>query len=207
MPGGGQDSSRNGRRGGRKRERGSMVPPAEFTSYYGRPILKKPTWKSPDVPVYLWVGGIAGTSAGVAALSDATGRPTLRRGARLVAAAGALVGTVALIHDLGRPERFLNMLRVIRPTSPLSIGSWILAPFAAFASAAAASEVTCIAPRLGRLAGWGAALAGPPLPATPACCWPTRRCRRGTRPAASSRFCSPAAGRRPAPVPSWWSPG
>jgi formate-dependent nitrite reductase membrane component NrfD len=168
MPGGGQDpvdTSRNGRgqRRGRKRVKGSMVPEAEFTSYYGRPILKKPTWKNPDVPIYLWVGGMAGSSAVAAALADATGRPTLRRGGLLVATGGAMVGTVALIHDLGRPERFLNMLRVIKPTSPLSVGSWILAPFAGLVSAAAASEVTGIAPRLGRLAGWGAAVFGPPL--------------------------------------------
>lgn len=149
--------------GRRTRVRGSMVPEAEFTSYYGRPILKKPTWKNPDVPLYLWVGGMAGTSAVVATLADATGRPVLRRGGRLVAAGGAAVGTVALIHDLGRPARFLNMLRVFKPTSPLSVGSWILSPFAAAASAAAASEVTGIAPALGRLAGWGAAVFGPPL--------------------------------------------
>jgi hypothetical protein len=140
-----------------------MVPEAEFTSYYGRPILKTPTWKNPDVPLYLWLGGMAGTSAVVAALADATGRPVLRRGGRLVAAGGAALGTVALIHDLGRPARFLNMLRVLKPTSPLSVGSWILAPFATAASAAAASEVTGIAPALGRAAGWGAAAFGPPL--------------------------------------------
>jgi hypothetical protein len=140
-----------------------MVPEAEFSSYYGRPILKKPTWKSPDVPLYLWVGGMAGTSAVVAALADATGRPQLRRSGRLVAAAGAAVGTVALIHDLGRPARFLNMLRVLKPTSPLSVGTWILSPFAAAATAAAASELTGVAPGLGRLAGGGAALFGPPL--------------------------------------------
>jgi formate-dependent nitrite reductase membrane component NrfD len=170
MPGGSGpdrvDTSGNGhreRRRGRKRVKGSMVPEAEFTSYYGRPILKKPTWKNPDVPIYLWVGGMAGSSAVVAAVADVTGRPVLRRGGRLVAVGGAMVGTVALIHDLGRPERFLNMLRVVKPTSPLSIGSWILSPFAAFASAAAASEVTGIAAGLGRLAGWGAALFGPPL--------------------------------------------
>jgi formate-dependent nitrite reductase membrane component NrfD len=171
MTGGGQDpvaASGNGHRGrrerrGRKRIEGSMVPEAEFVSYYGRPILKKPTWKNPDVPLYLWAGGMAGTSAVVAAVGDAAGGPMLRRGGRLVAAGGAMVGTVALIHDLGRPERFLNMLRVIKPTSPLSIGSWILSPFAALASAAAASELTGIAPWLGRLAGWGAALFGPPL--------------------------------------------
>jgi hypothetical protein len=149
--------------GRRNRIRGSMVPEAEFTSYYGRPILKKPTWKNPDVPLYLWVGGLAGTSSVIAALADATGRPVLRRGGRLAAAAGAAVGTVALIHDLGRPSRFLHMLRVVKPTSPLSVGSWILAPFAGAASAAAASELTGIAPALGRLAGWGAAAFGPPL--------------------------------------------
>jgi hypothetical protein len=151
------------RRRGRKRERGSMVPAAEFTSYYGRPILKRPTWKNPDVPVYLWAGGMAGTASVLSALAGETERPALRRGGRLVAAGGAALGTVALVHDLGRPARFLNMLRVIKPTSPLSVGSWILAPFATLASAAAASELTGVAPRLGRLAGWGAALLGPPL--------------------------------------------
>ena len=149
--------------GRRTRVRGSMVPEAEFSSYYGRPILKKPTWKNPDVPLYLWLGGMAGTSAVVAALADATGRPVLRRSGRLVAAGGAALGTVALVHDLGRPARFLNMLRVFKPTSPLSVGSWILSPFAAAATAAAASEVTGVAPALGRLAGWGAAAFGPPL--------------------------------------------
>lgn len=151
------------RRRGRKRIKGSMVPEAEFTSYYGRPILKKPTWKNPDVPLYLWVGGMAGTSAVVAALGGATGRPALRRSGRLVGAGGAVVGTVALVHDLGRPARFLNMLRVFKPTSPLSVGTFILSPFAALVSAAAASELTGVAPRLGSAAGWGAALLGPPL--------------------------------------------
>lgn len=152
-----------GRRRGRKRVQGSMVPEPEFTSYYGRPILKKPTWKSPDVPIYLWVGGMAGTCSVLAVLAEATGRPELRRGARLVAAGGATVGTIALIHDLGRPARFLNMLRVVKPTSPLSVGTWILSPYATLASVAAASEITGIAPRLGRLAGWAAAAIGPTL--------------------------------------------
>ena len=60
-----------------------------------------------------------------------TGRPGLERVARLAAAAGAGAGTVFLVHDLGRPERFLNMLRVFKLTSPLSVGSFILAPFSA----------------------------------------------------------------------------
>nr|CAA9341902.1 MAG: Formate dehydrogenase O putative subunit [uncultured Nocardioidaceae bacterium] len=141
----------------------ALVPEADFRSYYGRPILKPPAWKEPDVPLYLFLGGVAGASSVLAEGAAAADLPALRRVARLSAATGAGLGTVALIHDLGRPMRFLNMLRVVKPTSPLSVGTWILSPFAAFASAAAASEVTGIAPRLGRLAGVGAAFFGPPL--------------------------------------------
>ena len=144
------------------RER-AMVPEPQFESYYGRPILKEPTWKQPDIPVYLFVGGYAGTSAVLAAAAEATGRPALARVGRIGAAAGAAIGTAALIHDLGRPGRFLNMLRVVKVTSPLSVGSWILAPFATLASAAAASELTGVLPRVGRAAGLGAAALGAPL--------------------------------------------
>ncbi len=140
-----------------------MVPPAEFRSYYGRPIIKQPVWKVPDVPAYLYLGGAAGVSASLAALADATDRPALRRIGRLAAATGATVSVGALIHDLGRPTRFLNMLRVFKPTSPLSVGSWLLAPFGTLAAAAAAAELTGIAPRLGRAAGVGSALLGPAI--------------------------------------------
>jgi hypothetical protein len=141
----------------------SMVPRPEFESYYGRPILKQPTWKTPDVPLYLFLGGLAGCSAVLAEGAALTGRPELERVARLAAAGGAAAGTVALVHDLGRPERFLNMLRVFKPTSPLSVGSFILAPFGGLAAAAAGAQVTGVLPRLGRLAGLGAAALGPPL--------------------------------------------
>ncbi len=141
----------------------SMVPEVEFESYYGRQILKTPTWKTPDVPLYLFLGGLAGASAVLAEGAALTGRPELERVARLAAAGGAAGGTVALVHDLGRPERFLHMLRVIKPTSPLSVGSFILAPFSALSGAAAASLVTGRLPRLGRLAGLGAAAFGPAL--------------------------------------------
>ena len=141
----------------------SMVPEPTFESYYGRPILKEPTWKTPDVPLYLFLGGLAGASALLAEGAALTGRHDLEKVARLAAAGGATAGTVALIHDLGRPERFLNMLRVLKPTSPLSVGSFILAPFSAFSGAAAAARVTGRLPRLGRLAGLGAAAFGPPL--------------------------------------------
>jgi hypothetical protein len=144
------------------RER-TMVPEPEFESYYGRQIIKTPTWKTPDVPLYLFLGGMAGASAVLAEGAALTGNVALERVTRLVAASGAGVGTVFLVHDLGRPERFLHMLRVVKPTSPLSVGSFILAPFSALSSAAAASCLTGRLPRLGRLAGLGAAAFGPPL--------------------------------------------
>jgi formate-dependent nitrite reductase membrane component NrfD len=140
-----------------------MVPDVEFESYYGRQILKTPTWKTPDVPLYLFLGGLAGASAVLAEGAALTGRPDLERIARIGAAGGAAAGSVALVHDLGRPERFLHMLRVFKPTSPLSVGSFILAPFSGLAGAAAASNLTGRLPRLGRLAGLGAAALGPPL--------------------------------------------
>jgi hypothetical protein len=140
-----------------------MVPEPEFESYYGKQIIKTPTWKTPDVPLYLFVGGLAGASSLLAEGAALSGRPALERVARGAAAGGAVVGTVALIHDLGRPERFLNMLRVFKVTSPLSVGSFILAPFGGLSAAAFASNVTGRLPRLGRLAGVGAAAFGPPL--------------------------------------------
>jgi hypothetical protein len=141
----------------------SMVPPPEFESYYGKQIIKTPTWKTPDVPLYLFLGGLSGASALLAEGAALSGDRDLERFTRLVAAGGAGVGTVFLVHDLGRPERFLNMLRVLKVTSPLSVGSFILAPFASLSSAAAASQVTGRLPRLGRLAGAGAAAFGAPL--------------------------------------------
>ncbi|MFC5262331.1 NrfD/PsrC family molybdoenzyme membrane anchor subunit [Kribbella qitaiheensis] len=140
-----------------------MVPEPEFTSYYGRPILKQPVWKQPDVPAYLFVGGLAGASAVLAEGAALTGRPRLRRVARLAAAAGSTLGAGALMHDLGRPERFLNMLRMLKVTSPLSVGSWILASFSTLAGGAAAAELTGRMPVAGRVAGVGAGLLGPAL--------------------------------------------
>ncbi|MGH3342022.1 MAG: NrfD/PsrC family molybdoenzyme membrane anchor subunit [Carbonactinosporaceae bacterium] len=132
-------------------------------SYYGRPIIKPPTWKSPDVPAYLFLGGMSGASSVIAALARATRRPALARGGQVAAALGATASVGALIHDLGRPERFLHMLRVAKPTSPLNAGSWLLAAYGTLAGAAGASSVTGLFPRLGRATGLGAALLGPPM--------------------------------------------
>jgi len=133
--------------GGGNRE-AAMVPDAEFSSYYGRQIVKTPTWKNPEVPLYLFLGGAAGTSSVLGALAEFTGRPTLARNAEYAAAGAALGSVVLLIDDLGRPERFLHMLRVFKPTSPLSVGSYILSPFSAFTSAAAGVRLLELAPVL-----------------------------------------------------------
>ena len=141
----------------------SMVPRAEFESYYGKPVLKRPVWKVPDVPLYFFLGGMAGAAAPMALLADATGRHRLAAVGRFLAASGALASVVALVHDLGNPRRFLNMLRIFRPTSPLSVGSWILAPFSAAATGAVVSKSTGLFPPLGRLASGVAAVTGPAL--------------------------------------------
>lgn len=153
-------ATRPGPTASRRRQR-RTVPDAPVRSYYGRPVIKPPAWKNPDVPLYLFLGGLAGASATMAAAAEATGRPGQVRAGYLTAAPAAAAGVLALIHDLGRPERFLHMLRVVKPTSPLSIGSWLLATFGTLSGAAAAGLVTGRAPGVGRLARAGAGLLGP----------------------------------------------
>lgn len=117
-----------------------MVPDAQFSSYYGRPIVKPAPWTW-EIPSYLYLGGLAAGSALVASGAEMTGRRELQRNARFVAL-GALGGsTAALIADLGKPSRFLNMMRTVKLTSPMSVGSWILAGFGTFSGIAATSEV------------------------------------------------------------------
>jgi hypothetical protein len=157
-----QKRRRKGGRRGRNAEL-SMVDEAEFTSYYGRPIIKAPVWKTPDVPLYLFLGGAAGTSSILAALADVTDRPTLTRVGRLMAGSGALASVGFLVHDLGRPERFLHMLRVFKPTSALSMGTYILSPFSAATAATAAVELLGWFPRLKRFGGVVSALFGGPM--------------------------------------------
>jgi len=117
-----------------------MVPRAEFTSYYGRPVLKPPAWHD-DIAYYFFLGGLSAGASLLAAGADLTGRPELRRGARVGALATLGVSSYFLVHDLGRPERFLNMLRVAKPTSPMSMGTWILVAYGPGIGVAAASEL------------------------------------------------------------------
>ncbi|MGH7777520.1 MAG: NrfD/PsrC family molybdoenzyme membrane anchor subunit [Candidatus Dormibacterales bacterium] len=131
-------------------------------TYYGQPILKPPVWK-PEVGWYLFAGGMAGASGLLAAVARARGNGGLAVSARAGALAGSIASPLLLISDLGRPERFLHMLRVIKPTSPMSMGSWILAGFGTATGAAAAGEWLGLARPLGRMGGWAAAALGPAL--------------------------------------------
>jgi hypothetical protein len=106
-------------------------------SYWEQPLLKQPVW-SWEIPIYFFVGGAAGASAVIAAGAQLTGDHTkLVRDARRLAAVGAFASAPLLILDLGRPERFLYMLRVFKPQSPMSVGVWILSAFGAASTAAA----------------------------------------------------------------------
>jgi Polysulphide reductase, NrfD len=98
----------------------------EYQSYYGRPIIKEPVW-TPEVPWYFFSGGLGGASSCLALGARLVGNDRLTRNAELVALGAMTMNPVLLIKDLGRPERFYNMLRVFKVTSPMSVGSWLLA--------------------------------------------------------------------------------
>lgn len=138
-----------------------MVPRAEFASYYGRAVLKAPVWKQ-DIAYYFFLGGLAAGSSLLGAGADQTGRSALRSRTRLAAVGSLGLGTVFLVKDLGRPERFHHMLRVAKLTSPMSIGTWVLTAYGAVAGLAAASEVL---PRRWRRRGLGRLLAATGRPA------------------------------------------
>jgi hypothetical protein len=121
-------------RNGRVQE-GGIVPtsspfpkPANANSYHGNPVLKPPTWTW-QVPLYFFVGGVAGISAFIALVAHTVGDMGLTRAASWVGLVGGMISAPLLIADLGRPARFLNMLRVFKPRSPMSLGAWTLVGF------------------------------------------------------------------------------
>jgi hypothetical protein len=143
------------------RVKGAMVPDVEFRSYYGLPVLHEPVWHTPDIPGYFFLGGLAGASSVLAAGARVSNRPVLATRSSAVAAAAVGLGGIALVHDLGRPDRFYNMLRVFKATSPMSVGSWLLAGYAPLAGIAAGSRALGRFRRIGALAAAGAAVLGP----------------------------------------------
>ena len=154
--------------------RAEPLPPPrpDDHSYYGRPILKAPAWDW-RIPAYLFAGGLSGGATLLSVGADLTGRGRLRRRARLAAVAGLGASTYFLVSDLGRPERFHHMLRVAKPTSPMSVGTWIITGYGPGIGLAAASELLPVrwrrtplgrvATRLARPAGVTSAALAPAL--------------------------------------------
>lgn len=131
-------------------------------TYYGRSVLKRPVWKW-YVPAYFFTGGIAAGSALLAAGGRVTGDDRLARRCLLASSTAVGVSGVLLVADLGRPARFLNMLRVAKVTSPMSMGTWLLSAFGTAVAAATASELTGLARSTGRVAEAVAAVLGPAM--------------------------------------------
>jgi hypothetical protein len=121
-----------------------------MTDYYGRPVLKEPTWTW-EIACYFFAGGMAGAAAPFAVTCELRGERGLARRAWLVALAGVGVSPPLLISDLGRPERFHHMLRVFKPTSPMNVGSWILSGTSPAIALGAARSLFGWFPRAGRL--------------------------------------------------------
>jgi len=113
------------------------------------------------VPAYFWAGGTAGAAATLALAARLTGNPRLARSALVTAAAGVAVTPPLLVADLGRPARFLNMLRVAKVTSPMSVGTWVVAAFCPAVTVAAVAELSGRLPRLGPAGGAVAGALGP----------------------------------------------
>ena len=130
--------------------------------YYGRPIVKPPVWKQ-EIGWYLFTGGLAGASSTLALGARIAGNERLARTSTLIAAAGLAVSPALLVKDLGRPERFLNMLRVVKPSSPMNVGSWLLTAMGGASTVAAACELTGRAPRVRAAAQLAAGVMGPAL--------------------------------------------
>jgi formate-dependent nitrite reductase membrane component NrfD len=141
-------------------QRTAAVVDHPHSSYYGKPIINPPVWEEFNIAGYLFAGGLAGASSIVAAGGELTGRRRLARRSKLCASGAIGFSLIVLIRDLGRPARFINMMRVFKPSSPMSVGTWILMAYAPLNFAATASDVTGILPMVGRAASAGAAVLG-----------------------------------------------
>lgn len=120
--------------------RGEIASGTGSLSYYDLPVLKKPVWTW-EIPLYFFVGGAAGCSAVIAFAARGRSRRRLAKTARKMALAGSIASAPLLISDLGRPDRFLYMLRVFKWKSPMSVGVWTLVAFSGATSAAVAVDI------------------------------------------------------------------
>jgi Polysulphide reductase, NrfD len=122
------------------------------------PFIKPPVWTW-EVPLYFWVGGMASGAAFVGLACDVAGDARSAAIARKVALAAVAPAPLLLIGDLGRPGRFLNMMRIVKPRSPMNMGAWCLVGFSGAAAAAVGTDLLG-RPRTARALGAAASLLG-----------------------------------------------
>jgi formate-dependent nitrite reductase membrane component NrfD len=134
----------------------------EMRSYYDRPVIKEPTWTW-EIPAYFFTGGLSGGSSVLSMSAKLFGNEKLSRTALYIGAVADLVSPPLLISDLGRPERFHHMLRVVKVTSPMNIGAWILLVNGGASNTAALLELLGWLRPLKLAAETVAAIFGPPL--------------------------------------------
>ncbi len=117
------------------------------------PFIHAPVW-SWEVPLYFWFGGIASGAAFAALGCDAAGDHRSAAITRKVALGAVAPAPLLLVADLGRPERFLNMMRIFKPRSPMNTGAWCLLAFSGSSALAVAADLAArpkAARRLGAL--------------------------------------------------------
>src|SRR3989440_5152610 len=124
----------------------------EEASYYDFPVLKAPTWHW-EITWYFFFGGLAAGCYVVASIASLFGSREDRAVARTgyyLSLLSLLPCPLLLIKDLGRPERFLHMLRMFKVKSPMSMGTWGLVSFSFFSGITAVIQ----AARDGMLGSW-----------------------------------------------------
>jgi formate-dependent nitrite reductase membrane component NrfD len=131
-------------------------------SYYGRPVIKEPVWTW-EIPTYFFTGGLAGASAVLSTSAKLTGHERLAKTSLYVGALADLTSPALLVSDLGRPERFHHMLRVVKVTSPMNVGSWVLLVSGGASNTAAVLELLDWLKPVKLLAEAVSTLAGPLL--------------------------------------------
>jgi hypothetical protein len=131
-------------------------------SYYGRPVIKEPTWTW-EIPTYFFTGGVSGASSVLSLSAKLFGNEKLSKTALYIGAVFDAISPVLLVSDLGRPERFHHMLRVFKITSPMNVGAWVLLVNGGASNTAAMLELLGILKPIKLLAETVAAFFGPPL--------------------------------------------
>ncbi|HEX5450612.1 MAG TPA: NrfD/PsrC family molybdoenzyme membrane anchor subunit [Gaiellaceae bacterium] len=125
-------------------------------------MIKPPVWTW-EIPTYFFTGGLAGASSVLSLAARISGRRQLAKASLYIGAAADVVSPLLLISDLGRPERFHHMMRVVKVTSPMNVGAWVLLVSGGASNTAAVLELLGWLKPVKVAAEVVAASAGPPL--------------------------------------------